>query len=135
MPAYETPEALLRTAVGSVLGQTYPSFELIVVDDGSASPVVADVLHALSNRDRRLRVLRRPVNGGIVAASNDALGLATGAFIGMVDHDDLLEPRALDVCARYLQAHPRADLLYTDEDWIDLDGEMVGPFWKPDWSP
>jgi GT2 family glycosyltransferase len=135
MPVFETPPRLLRAAIQSVLAQTHPAFELIVVDDGSSSSAVAEVLGGLHTGVDRMRIVRRPVNGGIVAACDDALQLAGGEFVGVVDHDDLIEPRALEVCAEYLDENPRCDLLYTDEDWIDVDDDLVGPFWKPDWSP
>ena len=136
MPVYDTPARLLRIAVGFVLGQTdIADFELIVVDDGSSSPEVAPILAEFARGDDRLHVVSRPSNGGIVSASNDCLRLARGGFVGMIDHDDRLDRRALELCTRYLADYPDCDLLYTDEDWIDLDDELVGPFWKPDWSP
>lgn len=133
MPVFDTPARLLRTAIRSVLAQTQPSFELIAVDDGSTAEDVERVLGEFD--DARLRVVRRDHNGGIVAACNEALALATGEFVAVMDHDDRLEPSALEICAAYLGDNPDCDLLYTDEDWIDLDDEYMGPFWKPDWSP
>ena len=135
MPVYETPEDLLRRSIWSVLRQTMREFELIVVDDGSTSTEVAEVLEDLAGRDARLRVLRLPVNSGIVAASNAGLEEARGEFVALVDHDDILERRALEICAEVLRTNPECDLLYTDEDWVDMDDVVLGPFLKPNWSP
>ena len=86
-------------------------------------------------RDPRIRVRRRGANGGIVAASNDALAMARGEFIVLLDHDDKLHPDALTFVAEALDDEPEADYLYTDEDKIDRVGLHSGPFCKPDWSP
>jgi O-antigen biosynthesis protein len=133
MPVYDTPADLLAAAVTSVVAQTWTDWELLIVDDGSSSPTVAGTLATFV--DPRIRVRRRASNGGIVAASQDALAEATGAFVTFLDHDDLLDPEALDICNKTLVANPECDFLYTDEDWIDMQGDSLGDFLKPDWSP
>ena len=84
--------------------------------------------------DSRIQLVRREENGGISVASNDALALAKGEWVGFLDHDDLLEPDALFEIARLLQSHPDADLIYSDEDRLTEDG-YEKPLLKPDWSP
>ncbi len=133
MPAYETPPDLLEQAIRSVIEQTLDDWELVVVDDGSASEDVRTVVSGFT--DPRIRMIRRDTNGGIVAASNDGLSVCTGEYLALIDHDDLLDPAALATCAETLSVNPTCDFLYTDEDWIDLDGTRLGSFWKPDWSP
>ena len=135
MPVWETPPVLLERALGSVLSQDFDSFELIAVDDGSKEPGVAETLRAMAETDSRMRVVHSPLNQGIVAASNLALGSATGEFIALMDHDDILPPHALRTCAEAIGEQPECDLLYTDEAWIDEDDRIVAPFLKPDWSP
>jgi len=133
MPVYETPEAALRSAIDSVLCQR-ASFELVVVDDASTSPAVREVL-AEAEKDPRVRVLRRAINGGIVKTSNDALAEANGEFVALLDHDDLLAPECLEVVERTLGTYPDIDYLYTDEDKVDDAGQHYDVFAKPDWSP
>ena len=72
--------------------------------------------------DPRIKIVRRPKNGHISAATNSALALATGEFVALMDHDDLLPERALYQVAAVLDRHPDADLIYSDEDKIDDDG-------------
>src|SRR4029077_4849525 len=74
-------------------------------------------------------------NGGIVAASNDALAMASGEFVALLDHDGMLAPDALALFAKELRAVRGVDYVYTDEDRIDEGGRHSGPFFKPDWSP
>ena len=74
-------------------------------------------------------------NGGISAASNAALAQATGEFVALLDHDDELPPDALAEVVKYLNAHPDADVLYSDEDKLDPAGARCDPYFKPDWSP
>jgi GT2 family glycosyltransferase len=80
-------------------------------------------------------VLRRPQNGGISAASNGALSLASGEFVGLLDHDDELTPDALFEVVKLLNETPDLDFIYTDEDKLSPEGRREEPFFKPDWSP
>jgi glycosyltransferase involved in cell wall biosynthesis len=133
MPAYETPPDLLEQAIRSVVDQTFSDWELVVVDDGSPNDDVRAVMTRIT--DPRIRMVRRETNGGIVAASNDGLAVCAGEYLALMDHDDLLDPAALATCAETLSMNPTCDFLYSDEDWIDMDGARLGSFWKPDWSP
>ena len=91
-PVYEPPLEVLRETIQSVLDQTFSDWELILVDDHSPSDDVREVLRKAVATDRRIRLVERAVNGGIVAASNDALAASSGAFFALLDHDDLLAP-------------------------------------------
>ena len=134
-PVYETPDDVLRSMIRSVRRQRFRDWELCLVDDASADPRVAEQLEAAARRDPRIRLQHRPANGGIVAASNDALAMARGEFIVLLDHDDKLHPDALTFVAEALDRNPTADYVYTDEDKINRAGLHSGPFCKPDWSP
>jgi O-antigen biosynthesis protein len=134
-PVYETPAEVLSAMLDSVRRQTFEDWELCLVDDASPSDHVLEILDAAQREDSRVRVARRSANGGIVAASNDALALAGGEFAALLDHDDELHPEALAAVDEALRANPEADYLYTDEDKIDPSGRHTGPFYKPDWSP
>ena len=85
--------------------------------------------------DPRIKVVYRTENGHISAASNSALELATGEFVALLDHDDELAVHALYAVACEINAHPDADLIYSDEDKIDEDGRRSAPYFKPDWNP
>lgn len=130
MPVYNTPEPYLREALDSVLAQFYPDWELCIADDASTAPHVQTVLAEYKARDNRIKVVRRETNGHISAASNSALDLATGDFVALMDHDDRLPPHALYTVAAELAQHPDTDILYSDEDKIDADGERYDPHFK-----
>ena len=134
-PVYETPADVLRAMLESVRRQSFADWELCIVDDGSAQPLLRTMLDEAQDEDPRIRVRRREENGGIVAASNDALEMARGEFIALLDHDDALHPDALAHVHEAILATPEADYVYTDEDKIDRAGHHSGPFFKPDWSP
>ena len=134
-PVYETPAGVLRSMLRSVRRQTLGDWEQCLVDDASADPRVLRELERAASREPRARVERRAQNGGIVAASNDALAMARGEFLVLLDHDDKLHPEALALVAAALDQEPKADYAYTDEDKIDRIGLHSSPFCKPDWSP
>ncbi|WP_291810520.1 glycosyltransferase [Cellulomonas sp.] len=134
-PVYEPPIDVLREMIDSVLAQTEPDLELVLVDDRSPSDEVRDVLRAAAARDSRVKVVERAENGRIVAASNDAIAAATGDFLALVDHDDLLVPDALEAVRAAIEADPDADYVYTDEDKVDSAGVYYDEFRKPQWSP
>lgn len=134
-PVYDPPEAVLRACLDSVRAQTFTDWEHCLCDDGSTKPYVRAVLQEYAAADRRFRVLEREANGGIIAASNDALGMATGEFVVLLDHDDLIVPDALALVAEALAADPTIDYCYSDEDNLSPQGELITPFYKPDWSP
>lgn len=134
-PTFDPVPALLRAAVDSVRAQTYSRWQLCLVDDGSTRPGTTELLDSFAATDPRIRVFHRATNGGIVAASNDALGMATGEFVAFLDHDDMLAPAALAALAGALRADPGLDVLYTDEDKIALDGTVLDTLVKPGWSP
>jgi O-antigen biosynthesis protein len=134
-PVYDTPADVFWSMVGSVRRQSFEDWELCLVDDCSPAPHVAALLDEAEGLDPRIRVRRRAENGGIVAASNDAVAMARGEFLALLDHDDELHPDALMHVERALREEPEADYAYTDEDKVDRAGRHSGPFFKPDWSP
>jgi hypothetical protein len=134
-PVYNTPHDALRAMIASVLRQTEPSWELILIDDCSPDGGVRTILREAAASDARIRVLERGVNGHIVRATNDGLAIATGEFIALVDHDDLLTPNALAANKAAIAANPAADVLYSDEDRLLPNGHHKHRFAKPDWSP
>jgi GT2 family glycosyltransferase len=134
MPVHNPERSWLEAAIRSALEQTYPHLELCIADDASTLPHVRRVLDTFA-ADPRVRVVYRDQQGGIAAASNSALALATGAFVGFIDNDDVLRPHALFAMAAYLREHPDADVVYSDEDKLLADGTLGAPTFKPDFSP
>ncbi len=125
---------MLEEAISSVRGQSVGDWELCLVDDGSSDPEVVKTLRRHAGDDARIRLVHREQAGGISTATNAALELASGEYIALLDHDDMLAPRALELVARELRADPGLDMIYSDEDVI-VDGRRGLVRLKPDWSP
>jgi GT2 family glycosyltransferase len=132
-PVFNTPISWLEEAIQSVIDQVYEKWELLLIDDGSSDPKLLQALPTLAARDPRIKLASLP-HQGICAASNYGLAQASGEWIGLLDHDDVLEPDALFQTAKLLQQHSAADLLYSDEDKLTDEGPAA-PLFKPDWSP
>lgn len=132
---YEPPLDVFAETVASVLAQTFDDWEWVIVDDCSPSADVREEIERLASVDPRIRILRRPQNGGIAAASNDALAASRGTFVALLDHDDTLTPDALEVCAGVVADDPAVDYLYGDQDLVGPDGNPDGSYLRPDWSP
>jgi GT2 family glycosyltransferase len=135
MPVYNTREEILRAAIDSVLGQLYPHWELCIADDASPNPRVKEILEEYRQKDARIKVVYRKKNGHISEASNSALGMARGEWIGLLDHDDEIPEHALYYMVNELNDHSDADILYSDEDKIDETGRRFSPHFKTDWNP
>lgn len=135
MPVFNTPEHFLREAIESVLNQVYPYWELCIADDASTKFYIKTILQEYAAKDSRIKIVVRTENGHIVRASNSAIKIATGEFIALLDHDDLLTPDALYEVALLLNKHSNADMIYSDEDKIDEYNQLKDPFFKPDWCP
>jgi len=135
VPTYNTPLDFLCACLESVRHQHYSRWELCIVDDGSSDHRVPEYLQQFASSDSRIRLRLLPVNGGIAGASNAALAMASGQYVVMLDHDDILRPHALLEFARYLSTNPDTDALYSDEDKLSPEGQRIAPFFKPDFSP
>ena len=134
MPVHETPATLLREAVDSLRAQIYENWQLCIADDGSTRPDTLELLRELGS-EPSIVVTSLPCQSGISAATNAALAVADGDYVAFVDHDDLLKPHALAQVARWLDADPDLDVVYSDEDKVDDEGNLFEPHIKPDWSP
>jgi O-antigen biosynthesis protein len=134
-PVYNTPCHFLSDMLESVRNQTYPHWELCLVDGASEIPEVKEIITRYAKQDARIKVTWLPENKGIAGNSNVAFAMATGDFVGLLDHDDTLAPFALFEVVKYLNTH-QTDYLYSDEDRLSEDGTMrYDPYFKPDWSP
>lgn len=135
LPVYNVGENWLRKCIDSVTNQYYEKWELCIADDCSNKPHIKKVLSEYESKDKRIKVIYRDTNGHISEASNSALSLSTGDFIGLLDNDDELSLFALYEVVKCLNINPKADLIYSDEDKIDEQGNRSFPHFKPDWSP
>lgn len=135
MPVFDPNVDWLRQAIESVERQIYPNWELCVADDRSTDAAVRRVLEDAVARDRRIRVTWRAENGHISRASNSALEMASGEYVALLDHDDVLPAHALLLNAEVIARCPRTRLLYSDEDVLRFDGQRQSPNFKPDWNP
>ncbi|MEK7778542.1 MAG: glycosyltransferase [Pseudomonadota bacterium] len=134
MPTYNSNIEWLTEAIESVRKQTYPHWELCIADDASTEDAVQKVLQQYEKLESRIKVVYRSQNGHISAASNSALQLATGEWIALLDHDDLLSEHALFWVVDALQHKPNIQLIYSDEDKIDEQSRRLDPYFKPDWN-
>ncbi|MHB1145443.1 MAG: glycosyltransferase [Thiobacillus sp.] len=135
VPVYNVEERLLRDFINSVLKQVYPHWELCIADDCSTAAHIRPLLREYAAADPRIKVTFRESNGHISAATNSAIELASGEFMCLMDNDDEIAPNALFEFASVLNSDPDVDMVYSDEDKLDMEGTRYEPFFKPDWSP
>ncbi|MGN0361329.1 MAG: glycosyltransferase family 2 protein [Bilifractor sp.] len=142
VPLYRTPEPFLRALIDSVEKQTYADWELCLADgslqedDSQNNSPLYNVLEEYRGKDSRIRVTYLKRNEGISGNTNAALQMATGDFIVLCDHDDVLAPDALFACAYALEKDPDIEIIYSDEDKISYSGERyISPNFKPDFNP
>ena len=135
VPTFNTPAPYLEALIKSVRGQVYPNWQLCLADDASTEPHVRSILEKAAAADSRVEFSIRPANGHIVKASNSALDLAKGDYVGLLDHDDLLTPDALLHVAEAIVSERALDVLYTDEDKLSPEGKRYDPIFKGSFSP
>ena len=134
VPTYRTPDKFLREMLDSVVNQTYSNWELCI-GDGSMDDSVIPVLEEYHNKDSRIVYKKLEENYGISGNTNGALELATGDFIALLDHDDLLTPDALYEVVKAINIDSTVDVVYTDEDKVSLDLQTYfEPHFKPDFN-
>ncbi|MDO4752851.1 MAG: glycosyltransferase family 2 protein [Candidatus Saccharibacteria bacterium] len=134
VPVYNVKSEYLRECIDSVLKQSYDNFEVCIVDDASTKKDTLDVLKEYSENSK-IHIVHRKKNGHISRASNDALKMAKGDFVALLDNDDVLAENALYEVVKILNDDKKIDFVYSDEDKIGLDGRRCFPHFKPDFSP
>nr|WP_283245069.1 glycosyltransferase family 2 protein [Qiania dongpingensis] len=149
VPLYRTPQKFLCDMIESVMSQTYQNWELCMADGSGDrgetdfdSYGITEVLKNYQKEDARIRFLTLQENEGIAGNTNAALSIATGDYIVLLDHDDLLTEDALFECARRINqeaaAGKNADVLYSDEDKLTYKNKKefyIDPHFKPDFNP
>ncbi len=126
---------LLREGINSVLSQVYPHWELCIALNCSPEDYIHQILAEYSSQNPQIKVVYREAYGDRTILYNSALEIAGGDFVALLPPNVLLTPHALYEIAVVLNSHPEADMIYSDEDRIDENGNLSHPFFKPDWSP
>ena len=136
VPLYNTPQDYLKEMIDSVLSQTYGRFELCLAD-GSTSAACRDFISSHYSGEERIRYRMLEKNEGISENTNEAIAMASGDYLMLADHDDVLDPGALYSIVEAMQEDPEsADVIYTDEDKISFDSQYrFDPSLKPDFDP
>ncbi len=132
MPVHDPRPAHLTEAIASVRRQIHGDWRLCIVDDGSSSPEIRQILRAEAASDPRINLVRFDAAQGIVAATNAAMDAADGQVALFLDHDDVLAPHALAMVAACFAASPQAAAVYSDEDALDAAGRRFAPVFKSD---
>lgn len=132
VPLYNTPVAFLNDLVSSVSAQLYQDWELILVNSTPNNLQLANALHGI--QDARVRILDIDDNKGISENTNVGIRAAVGDFIVFADHDDVIDRMALLKYADAITRDSSIDVLYSDEDLLDLDGNYVNPHFKSDFN-
>ena len=135
VPVYNTPESFLKQMIQSVRAQTYGNWELCIANANPGNKEVGDILRIASEKDKRIRVTDVPENEGIAQNTNAALKIASGEYVGLLDHDDLLTKDALYEVVKALNQQEKPEMLYSDEDKVTTDlTEHFQPYMKPDFN-
>ncbi|MBI2119613.1 MAG: glycosyltransferase [Elusimicrobia bacterium] len=135
IPTYKSDIYYFNKTLDSILSQSYPFWELCICDDGSNQPELIDTLKSAAEREVRILLAFNQANLGIVAASSKASSLANGEFITFIDQDDLMTKDALYRAVEKLNQSPQLDIIYSDNDKIDLKDVQKEVYFKPDYSP
>ncbi|WP_166442543.1 glycosyltransferase family 2 protein [Phragmitibacter flavus] len=134
LPTYNTPIHWLRRTIESIQEQIYPHWELCIADDCSPQPAVRRLLNHYARSDSRIKLKLMEAHGHICQSSNAALELCNGAYTVLLDHDDEVPRHALFHIAWEAASHPTSDIIFTDEDKIDLTGSRFEPYFKSGWN-
>ena len=132
VPMYNTKEKFFKELVDSVISQTYSNWELCLAD---GSPKQNVKLKKIAEKDERIKYNFLNDNKGISGNSNEAIKMATGEYIALLDHDDLLAKYALFEVVKMINKYPNAEFIYSDEDKIDQNGNRSEGYFKPDFAP
>ena len=135
VPVYNTPLPFFKQMVQSVRRQTYTNWQLVLVDASDAAhPAPGALAQKLAAQDGRI-LYRKIENGGIAANTTAGFAAATGAYLALLDHDDVLYPNALFACVQTIQT-TGADFVYSDEIVLSADLKQLGGYhFKPDFAP
>ncbi len=132
VPMYNTKESYFEELVNCLINQTYTNWELCLAD---GSPEKNSKLDAIINKDKRIVYKFLNENKGISGNTNEALKMATGDYIALLDHDDALPVFCLYELAKAINENPEVEFIYTDEDKLEGDThKRYDPHFKPDFA-
>lgn len=137
VPLYNTPEVFLREMIESVQEQTYPKWELCLADGSDAEhEIVGKICHEYAKKDRRILYKKLEKNLGISGNTNACIEMATGNYIALFDHDDILHPSVLYETMKAI-CEQDADYIYTDEVTFESPdkNKLITLHYKPDFAP
>ena len=135
VPLYNTPEDFLKEMIESVQAQTYSDWELCLADGSDAAhPQVERIVMQFQQRDNRIKYRKLEKNFGISGNTNACIEMATGDYIALFDHDDLLHPSVLYENMKAI-CEQGADFIYTDElTFQGYDKNITVAHFKPDFA-
>ena len=134
VPAYNTPTKYLRQMVQSVESQSYDNWELIIIDDASPDTGLKQEISAIAKTNAKIKPFFLKANRHIAGATNYGIHKASGEYVALLDHDDMLHPDALLRVVEKINNLPDIKFIYTDEIKLDEHGRQYQPFFKPDWN-
>ena len=136
VPLYNTPQKFLKRMIRTVLKQTYANWELCLADGSDVEHGdVRRICERYAKKDPRIRYQKLEKNMGISGNTNACMDMATGDYISLFDHDDLLHPAALYENMKAI-CEQGADFIYTDENTFhDTPSDAFCPHFKPDYAP
>ena len=131
VPMYNTKEKFFKDLINCMINQTYSNWELCLAD---GSPEENAAYKKYIEKDERIKYKYLNGNKGISGNSNEAIKMATGDYIALLDHDDILAEYALFEVVNYINKWPNAEFLYSDEDKIDENDNRYDAYFKPDFA-
>jgi len=135
IPLYNTVPKYLKELIESVQNQTYENWELCLADGTGEHSPLKSIVDEYAKKDERIKYEVLSDNKGISENTNAAIRMATGEYIVLADHDDIVSPNALFECAKAINENANVDVIYSDEDKIDMDGKKYfEPHFKSDFN-
>jgi len=134
LPTYNSNPSYLLQCIESVQKQSYPNWQLCIVDDASTQKEHIELLQQFVTTDSRIQFQQRATNGHISIASNNCLEISKGDYSLLLDHDDMLAEHTLLLMVNELKKNPLLQLIYADEDKINENGLRFDPHFKPEWN-
>lgn len=135
MPTYNSDLKLLGEAIDSISTQIYENWELCIVDDCSPDVDVEEFVKKYVESDKRIRAYKMDKNSHISLTTNYGIQQSKGQYIFLMDHDDLITPNALAEVVKVINQNENVEIIYSDDDKIDMNGNVYDPQFKPDYSP